>query len=79
MTGYWAGGTFDLKQIVYFSVTFNYSDWELMRLGIMVGHAEKRSQCAVRRIRMVNVVGPGRKGHFMESWETLSTGTVKVV
>lgn len=79
VTGYWAGGTFDLTQFVCFSVTVDYSDSELMRMGILVGRAERRSRCAERRIQVVNVVAPGREGHFMESWETLSTGIVKVV
>lgn len=64
---------------MYFSVTVNYSDWELMRLGIMVGCTERRSHCAERTIQVINVVNPGREGHFMESWEILSTGIVEVV
>lgn len=78
VTGYWAGGTFVLTQFVCFSVPVNYSDSELMRMGNLVGHAERRSHCAERRTQVINVV-PGREGHFMESWETLSTDIVKVV
>lgn len=78
MTGYWAGGTFDLTQSFCFSVTVNYRDWELMRMGIMVGPAGRRSHCAEQTIQVINV-GPGREGHFMESWEILSTGIVEVV
>lgn len=48
-------------------------------MGIRVGHAERRSHCAERTVQVINVVGPGREGHFMESWEILSTGIVKVV
>lgn len=29
---------------------------------------------AERTIQMINVVGPGREGHLVESWEILSTG-----
>lgn len=79
VTGYRAGGTFDLTPFVYFSMTVNYSDWELMRMGIMVGHAERRSHCAERTIQAINVDGPGREGHFTESWEIMSTGIVTVV
>lgn len=80
VTGYWAGGTFDLTRFVYFSATVNYSsDWELMRMGIMVGRAERRSHCAERTIQVINVLGPGRERRFMASWEILSTGMVKVV
>lgn len=62
-----------------FSVTVNYSDLELMGMGITVGHAERWSHCAERTIQVINVIGPGREGHFMERWEILSTGIVKVV
>lgn len=79
MAGYWAGGTFDLTLLVCFSVTVNYRDWEVMRMGIMVGHAGRRRHCAERTIQVINVVNPGRQGHFMESWEILSTGIVEVV
>lgn len=50
-----------------------------MRMGIMGGHAGRRSHCAERTIQVINVVDPGRQGHFMESWEILSTGIVEVV
>lgn len=63
---------------VYFSITVNYSDWELMRMGITVSHAERRSLC-LEDDTSDKCYWPRERGTFHGELGGLEHGIVKVV